>query len=83
MRTFFNKINFALKFILKHPRWDSNPQPLDSKSIALSNCATRTKCICRESDPGHLLGRQVCYHYTTDAKNCYVCIFLFVILKFS
>jgi len=27
----------------------------------------KNKCISRESNPGQLIGSEICYHYTTDA----------------
>ena len=27
------------------------------------------KCISGESNPGQLIGSEICYHYTTDAYN--------------
>ena len=39
-----------------------------SKRIPINLCAKR--CTIRESNPGQLLGRQLCYHYTNGAGCC-------------
>lgn len=40
-------------------------QKTDSKK----QICKKQKCVSRESNPGQLLGRQLCCHYTTDADE--------------
>ena len=44
-------------------------QNSNEEDVEAAKCLThkQTKCTIRESNPGQLLGRQLCYHYTNGA----------------